>query len=312
MVEGAGKNLTRGVFIGVLALAMFLVVRSLPEITAFPLYARLVVNLVLEVMPWLLLAAALAQVPVPRRVLAGVLGRGGNWLIPVAPLLGLVLPVDPEEGGFPLEGLPYPLVLTLSCAMPVVNPVAIVATVMAFPGRPGLVAARFVGAWGVAVLLGLMALAWQVQPGGAGPAARDETFGSELVPRQPFATATVRRFLGGLGPVVTAALLVSLVRVVDGAALFSSLGPAQGQFSGVFVAVLVLFAGGYFLSLPAQADPFVVRFLLPYLPPPVLLAFMVTGPAINLRRGGQGNPFLTAVQAAIFVLLVVLVAGRLM
>lgn len=343
-------------FVLLLVVAGVLVARSLPEVPLFPRYARLVISVLVESMPWLLTAAVLAAgVPAAggflwrrigfleqRRELAESAGRWvsrrGNWLIPVAPLAGLVVPLMPEEllacvartTGCRENGVPAPLRLALFLAMPVINPAAVIATVVAFPGRGVVVWGRFAGAWGVAVVMALLALAWRVDavppPGGDGPRSDGHQGGGGGRSDTPLdghegngggpgnglrvsgvAAEVVQRFLALLAPVVVAAALVALLRISDGAAV---LAPLQGR---LVPAALVLMWGGFLLAVPAAADPFVTRFLLAWIPAPALLAVLITGPAVNLRRlDGVSQRFFLVMPPVVWTLavLVVLIAAR--
>jgi uncharacterized membrane protein YraQ (UPF0718 family) len=96
-------------------------------------------------------AGALAR-RLPARPLLGV---------PLAGVAGVALPgcecaSVPIAGRLVAAGTPAPAAMTFLLAAPAVNPVVIVATVVAFPGRPEMAVARFVASLVTAIVVGLV------------------------------------------------------------------------------------------------------------------------------------------------------------
>ncbi|MDP4097260.1 permease [Paenibacillus sp. P96] len=78
-----------------------------------------------------------------------------------AVLLGILLPIC-ECGLIPVvrrlmrKGMPTYIAVTFMLSGPIINPIVFAATVMAFPGHPGMVAARFGLSFTIAVITGLL------------------------------------------------------------------------------------------------------------------------------------------------------------
>ncbi|MFI9549161.1 permease [Streptomyces sp. NPDC052016] len=223
---------------------------------------------------------------VPERALRRLLPRRPALAVPVAGVAGAVLPgcecaSVPVAGSLMRRGVAPAAALAFLLSAPAINPVVLVATSIAFPGRPEMVLARLVASLGTAVVMGWL---W----------AR---FGREKwlrLPRRPAAHATgVRAFLTGLQHDFLHAGGF-LVLGAAAAATFNIVVPRSvlEVFTGsAWVAVPLLALLAVVLCVCSEADAFVAASLSAF-PASARLAFMVVGPMVDLK--------LIALQAGTF------------
>ncbi|WP_235022436.1 permease [Amycolatopsis alkalitolerans] len=252
-----------------------------------------------------LLSGAIAAF-VPARVLRRVLPRRTAAAVGVAGLAGIALP-GCECASVPVarrlmgQGVAPAAALTFLLAAPAVNPVVLVATAIAFPGKPEMVLARFLGSLATAVVMGLLWARWgkldwivrralERMPEGAGGRWRAfaEIARTDLVEAGGFLV---------LGGVISAALNVLVPQ-----SWFAVLG---GQ---LVLGVVVMAVLAVVLALCSEADAFVAASLtaLPLLPK---LVFLVVGPAIDvklfaLQAGTFGRSFAVRFAPVTFVVAV--------
>jgi uncharacterized membrane protein YraQ (UPF0718 family) len=127
-------------------------------------WGTILISLTLQAVPFLVLGVVLSAVLsafVSPKMLARVVPRNTAIAIPTAALAATALP-GCECSSVPLAGrlvsrvVPPAAALTFLLAAPAVNPVVLVATAVAFPGRPQMVLARFVAAMLAAMLVGFV------------------------------------------------------------------------------------------------------------------------------------------------------------
>jgi len=172
--------------------------------------------------------------------------------------------------------------LTFLLAAPAINPVVLVSTAVAFPGRPVMVAARFLGGLLTAVTVGLLwtafgddrllARAWRPEPADTS--------------RWAVFAATARGDLLSAGGflVIGAAAAATLQTVVPRSAVDAFAGSPA-------LAVLALAALAVLLSICSEADAFVAASLRQF-SLTARLTFLVVGPMVDLK--------LIALQAGTF------------
>ncbi|MDQ1506315.1 MAG: uncharacterized protein QOD57_4042, partial [Actinomycetota bacterium] len=126
-------------------------------------WATMFVSLTVQALPFLvlgvLISGAIAAL-VPAGSLARLLPRRPVVAVPVASLAGVLVPgcecsSVPIAGRLVAGGAPAPAALAFMLAGPALNPVVLVATAVAFPGRPDVVVARFLASFLTAVVVGL-------------------------------------------------------------------------------------------------------------------------------------------------------------
>ena len=237
-----------------------------------------------------IVSGALAAL-LPQDALAALLPRSPLLAVPLAAVAGAALP-GCECGSVPIarrliaRGAPPATALTFLLSAPAVNPVVLVATAVAFPGRPVMVLARLLSSLLAAIVVGLV---WAAR-------GRDELVASA---RNEDERATTRwatffdtaqhDFLQAGGFLVVgaaaAAALQTLVprRIVDGLA-------GAGPFS-----VLALAGLAVLLAICSEADAFVAASLSQF-SLTARLAFLTVGPMVDIKLialqvGTFGRPF---------------------
>ncbi|WP_326959521.1 permease [Amycolatopsis sp. NBC_01286] len=241
---------------------------------------------------------------VPARVLEKVLPRRAGAAVGVAGLAGVALP-GCECASVPVarrlmgQGVAPAAALTFLLAAPAVNPVVLVATAVAFPGKPEMVLARFVGSLATAMVMGWLWARW----------GKLEWITERALRRLPdvaggqrwrvFAETARTDLVEAGGFLVLGALISSALNVLVPAKWFGVLGD-QLVLGIVVMAVLAVV-----LALCSEADAFVAASLtaLPLLPK---LVFLVVGPAVDvklfaLQAGTFGRAFAVRFAPVTFV-----------
>ncbi|MBX6751620.1 MAG: hypothetical protein IRY85_18505, partial [Micromonosporaceae bacterium] len=228
---------------------------------------------------------------VPRAIVAGPPG-----------LAGLARVLTPSAGDSRRSAVVAGATFLL--ASPAASPVVLAATAVAFPGQPSMVLARFVvGVVTTAAMGGLWLWLTARKPGGPAAAALAASGGGGAVAAMGVEDATaastaggaqVRRGAGGAGgwPMFWERCRTDVVRaggvLAIGALVVAGLtvwlpAPWLGAIanSGLF-AVVAMALLAVLLSVRAGADAFVAAALSQF-PATAVLAFLVVGPAANLR-----------------------------
>lgn len=232
--------------------------------------------------------------------------------VPVAGAAGLVLP-GCECASVPVarrligQGVPDAAALTFLLAAPAINPVVLVATAVAFPGEPRMVAARFAGSLATACVMGWL---WQR----AGKAEWIADRARRSVPmkdgtnRWAVLAETARHDLVSAGGfLVLGAITAAALSVLVPAEWMDALA---GQ---LLLAIIVMAVLAVVLALCSEADAFVAASLsmLPLLP---RLVFLVVGPAVDvklilLQAGTFGRAFAARFAPATFVVAILCACG---
>jgi uncharacterized protein len=277
-------------FVVVLAAALRPLLQDLLAQPAIAHWATIFVAIAIQAMPFLVLgvtvSAAIAAL-VPAGLLPRLLPEQPALAVPVAAAAGATLPgcecgSVPIAGRLVAQGAPAAAALTFLLSAPAINPVVLVATAVAFPGRPDVVAARLLASVLAAVLVGLV---W----------AR---FGrDELLER-----ARRRHRQGGSPLAVLAAtaqhdLLHAGGFLIVGAATAATLQTAvpRGILDAVAgsgpLAALALGGLAVAMAICSEADAFIAASLTQF-SLSSRLAFMVVGPMVDVK--------LIALQAGTF------------
>ncbi|MTD54862.1 permease [Amycolatopsis pithecellobii] len=253
---------------------------------------------------------------VPARVLRRALPRNPAAAVGVAGLAGVALP-GCECASVPVarrlmgQGVAPAAALTFLLAAPAVNPVVLVATAVAFPGKPEMVLARFLGSLATAVVMGLLwarwgKLGWIVE---RALQRAPDPHGSRWTAFAEIARADLVEAGGFL---VLGALISAVLNVIVPPSWFAVVG---GQ---LVLGVVVMAVLAVVLALCSEADAFVAASLtaLPLLPK---LVFLVVGPAVDvklfaLQAGTFGRSFAIRFAPVTFLVAVccALVAGTLL
>jgi uncharacterized membrane protein YraQ (UPF0718 family) len=253
-------------------------------------WATVFVAITVQAMPFLVLGVTVSAVVaafVPAGLLPRLLPRRPALAVPTAAAAGVALPgcecgSVPIAGRLVAQGAPPPAALAFLLSAPAINPVVLVATAVAFPGRPAVVLARFLASLAAATLVGLL---WARR-------GRDDLIdrahqrrGDDGPPVAVMATTAQHDLLHAGGfLIVGAATAATLQTVVPRSALdaVADAGP---------LAVLALAGLAVAMAICSEADAFVAASLTEF-SLTARLAFMVVGPMVDVK--------LIALQAGTF------------
>ncbi|NKQ53883.1 permease [Amycolatopsis sp. K13G38] len=284
------------------------------DVPALRTGATVFVAVCVQALPFLvlgvLLSGAIAAF-VPARVLERALPRRTEAAVGVAGLAGVALP-GCECASVPVarrlmgQGVAPAAALTFLLAAPAVNPVVLVATAVAFPGKPEMVLARFLGSFATAVVMGLLWARW----------GKLDWIVSRALQRMPdpegsrwktFAETARADLVEAGGFLVLGGIISASLGVLVPPSWFGALGDQ------LVLGVLVMAVLAFVLALCSEADAFVAASLtaLPLLPK---LVFLVVGPAVDvklfaLQAGTFGRSFAVRFAPATFVVAVCCGAG---
>jgi uncharacterized membrane protein YraQ (UPF0718 family) len=273
-------------------------------------WATIFVAIAIQAMPFLVLgvtiSAAIAAF-VPPGALPRMLPKRPELAVPVAAAAGVALP-GCECGSVPIagrlvsRGAPAAAALTFLLSAPAINPVVLVATAVAFPGKPEVVAARFLASLVAATVVGLVWARFG-RDELLGRARRDHVHGGS---RLGVLVGTAQHDLLNAGGflIIGAATAATLQTAVPRGVLDSVAG------SG-FLAVLALGALAVIMAICSEADAFIAASLTQF-SLTARLAFMVVGPMVDvkliaLQAGTFGGRF--AVRFAPLTFLVAIAAS---
>ncbi|MEO3856868.1 permease [Acrocarpospora sp. B8E8] len=274
---------------------------------ALQAWATIFVAICVQALPFLvfgvLLSAAITAF-VPASFWTRALPRRPFLAVPVAGAAGAVLPgcecaSVPVASGLMSRGVTPAAALAFLLASPAINPVVIVATVVAFPGQPMMAVARFGASLVVAVLAGWVWLRFgraewlRIPPRASGEGSKWRTFQD----------AMGHDFLHAGGFLVVGGATAATMNVIVPRSWLESV-------AGVPVlSVLALAALAVILSICSEADAFVAASLTAF-SPTAKLAFLVVGPMVDLKlialqAGTFGRRFAARFIPLTFVLAVI-------
>jgi len=249
---------------------------------AISTWATVFVSVVTQAMPFLVLGVVLSAsitAFVPDAVLRRALPRRPGAAVPVAGVAGAILPgcecaSVPVAASLIRRGIPPAAALAFLLSAPAINPVVMVATAVAFPGRPEMVVARFTASLLVAVAVGWLwlrfgRLAWLRPAPRPEPPAGASRF-------DVFRTSVAHDLVHAGGFLVIGGLTAATLNVAVPQSALDSLG---GQ---LLVGVLVLAVLAVALAVCSEADAFVAASLTAF-PLTARLAFLVVGPAVDVK-----------------------------
>lgn len=274
----------------------------------------LFLSLVLESLPFLLLGSlvsAILEVLVAEQTIARLLPRRTFPGLIAAALLGLLFPLCEcgivlIAGRLARKGVPLHLVTTFMLAVPLVNPVVILSTAMAFPGS-SMVYYRISGALLIAVLAGytikillgpsnVLKENPKLECGCCGCVSESEVMemhkhsamhsccDSHLTSRGTLQKAravlihTGEEFFSMGSYFMAGAFLASLIQILVPRGIITGVG--QGPLTSVVAMMLLAFG----LSLCSNADAFVARGFSASFSSGALVAFLIFGAMIDLKN----------------------------
>jgi uncharacterized membrane protein YraQ (UPF0718 family) len=280
----------------VLTVLLVLMLVTRPLVTRFlaggavRTWATIFVAVCVQALPFLvlgvLLSAAIA-VFVPAAFFARTLPRRQALAVPVAGVAGAVLPgcecsSVPVARGLMARGVAPSAALAFLLSAPAINPVVLVATSVAFPGRPRVVLARF-----AASLLTALVVGWVWARFGRAawfsPPRRPELTG--LGRWEAFRVSARHDFVHAGGFLVVGGLTAATLNVAVPRSVLDAV--AGSPWFGV-----VALAGlAVLLAICSEADAFIAASLSQF-SLTARLAFMVVGPTVDVK--------LVALQAGTF------------
>lgn len=238
------------------------------------------VSLGLQALPFLVLgvvlSAAIAVLVSPEALTRWLPSRPAA-AVPVAGLSGLVLPgcecaSVPIAGSLVSRGVRPAVALTFLLAAPAINPVVLVSTAVAFVGRWEMVGARFSASLLTAVVVGWLWLRFGRDHLIRVPVRRSTGHGRLA----DFVSAARHDLLHAGGFLVLGSAVAATVNVLVPRSVLDTLA------GSLLVSVLVLAVFAVVIAVCSEADAFVAASLSQF-PPTAQLAFMVVGPAIDVK-----------------------------
>ncbi|WP_398955505.1 permease [Streptomyces sp. GC420] len=277
---------------------------------AFEAWQTIAVAITVQALPFLLLGTLVSgaiNAFVPAGAFGKVLPRRPALAVPVASAAGVVLPgcecaSVPVAGSLIRRGVTPAAAFAFLLSAPAVNPVVLVSTAVAFPGSPGMVAARLVASLATSAVMGWLWLRWGREEWLRMPSRR--TGHREGHSRwEEFRLGFRHDFLHAGGFLVVGAMAAATFNV---AVPDSVLDVFAGSpwLSVLFLAVLAIV-----LAVCSEADAFVAASLTGF-SPTARLAFMVVGPMVDvkliaLQAGTFGRAFAVRFSAVTAVTAVV-------
>jgi uncharacterized membrane protein YraQ (UPF0718 family) len=270
-----------------LAVAMVIMVFLRPHLTSLldghaglAAWLTVFVSIALQSLPFLVMGvvvSALIAVFVPADALSKRLPRNPFAAVPVAGLSGAVLPgcecaSVPIAGSLVSKGIRPAVALTFLLAAPAINPIVLVSTAVAFNGRWEFVGARFSASLLTAVVVGWL---W-LRLGRDSLIRMPKRHGSGDSRLGDFVSESRHDFLHAGGFLVVGAAVAATVNVLVPRAWLDTVA------GSLLVSVLVLAVFAVIVAICSEADAFVAASLSQF-PPTAQLAFMVVGPAVDVK-----------------------------
>jgi uncharacterized membrane protein YraQ (UPF0718 family) len=279
---------------------------------AISTWATVFVSIVIQATPFLVLGvmvSAAISVFVPPSFFDRVLPRRPVLAVPAASLAGVVLPgcecgSVPIAGGLLRRGVAPAAAFAFLLSAPAVNPVVLVSTAVAFPGRPEMVLARL-----LASALAAMAMGWLWLRLGRSEWIRipDRPQLAGLSKWAAFWASARHDFIHAGGFLVVGGLTAATLNVTVPQRWLT----VVADYPWVSVLALALLA--VVLSICSEADAFVAASLTQF-SLTARLAFLVVGPMIDLKlfamqAGAFGRSFALRFAPLTFLVAVLVSLG---
>ena len=279
---------------------------------ALQMWSTVFVSIAVQALPFLVLGVIVSGAIVslvPPGWLAEHLPARPILAVPAAGLAGVALP-GCECGSVPIagrlagRGVAPAAAFAFMLSAPAINPVVMVATAVAFPGRPEVVVARFLASLLTAIAVGLL---W-ARFGNEALLTRIRTSTPEGVSRWEAFSSTARHdFLHAGGWLVVGGMTAATLQVVVPRSVLDTLGGNE------LLAILVMATLAVVLAICSEADAFVAVGLTQF-SLTSRLVFLVVGPVVDLKlialqAGVFGRAFALRFAPAAFAVAVVVAAG---
>jgi uncharacterized membrane protein YraQ (UPF0718 family) len=256
----------------------------LEEVLARPAaahWATLFVAITVQALPFLVLGVAISAAIaafVPPDAIVRLLPRRPGLAVPIAAAAGAALPgcecgSVPIAGRLVARGAPAAAALAFLLSAPAINPVVLVSTAVAFPGKPEMVAARFLASLLAATAVGLI---W-VRTGRDSLLDRARRRPShEGRPLAVLAATAQHDLLQAGGFLIVGAATAATLQTVVPRSILDSVADAGP------LAFLALAALAVALAICSEADAFVAASLTQF-SLGARLTFMVVGPMVDVK-----------------------------
>jgi hypothetical protein len=243
-------------------------------------WSTIFVSVTLQALPFLVLGVVLSatiSALVPPSWIAGAVPKNAAIAVPTAGIAGALLPgcecsSVPVASRLVSRGVPVGAGLTFLLAAPAINPIVMVSTAVAFPGRPEMVVARFVASLLTAVIVGYL---WT---GFGRPSWMEDRYvnhdhGSTL---DNFVSTATADFLQAGGYLVAGAGMVASLQTLVPQSVLEHVGGSGA------IAILTMAGLAVLLSVCSEADAFVAAGLTQF-SFTARLVFLVVGPMVDLK-----------------------------
>jgi uncharacterized membrane protein YraQ (UPF0718 family) len=257
---------------------------------ALATWTTIFVSISVQALPFLVLGVVLSgaiAALVPPGWLARALPKRPLVAVPAAGLAGVALPgcecgAVPIAGRLTARGAAPAAAFAFMLAAPAINPVVLVSTAVAFPGRPEMVAARFLASLATAVAVGLLWARLGREDWIDRTRQRTVEGGTRW---QSFIQTALHDFLHAGGWLVVGAMTAATLQVVVPRSVL------DGVADHPALAVVALAGLAVVLAVCSEADAFVAASLNQF-SLTARLVFMVVGPVVDLK--------LVALQTGVF------------
>lgn len=264
---------------------------------AFRTWCTMFVSIVVQAMPFLVLGvvlSAVVSVLLSQRILDAVMPRRTGAAVPLAGIAGVALPgcecaSVPVANSLIRRGVAPAAAFTFLLAAPAINPVVLISTAVAFQGDLTVVLARFCASLTVAVTVGWlwMALGRKVHlrllKRSDPPAHR----GMAMV------ESVQHDFLHAAGYLVLGSMIAAGVNT------FVPPEWVDSTADEILLSIVVLGLFAFVVAMCSEADAFVAASLTAF-SPTAQLAFMVVGPAADIKIAAMNTGYFGRSFAAVF------------
>ncbi|TDC49724.1 permease [Jiangella ureilytica] len=254
-------------------------------------WATIFVSITVQALPFLALGVTVSGAIaafVPSSLIARLLPDRPLVAVPAAGVAGAVFPgcecgSVPVAGRLTANGAAPAAAFAFMLAAPAINPVVLVATAVAFPGRPDMVVARLLASFATAVAVGFLwarfgRREWLLQ-------RRPHPVAAGSTRWEVFAGTARHDFLHAGGWLVVGSLAAATLQVVVPRSIMTSISETE------WLAVVVLATLAVVLAICSEADAFVAASLSQF-SLTARLVFLVVGPVVDIK--------LIALHAGIF------------
>jgi uncharacterized membrane protein YraQ (UPF0718 family) len=270
------------------------------------------VSIMVQALPYLILGTVLSAAItafVPTRFFERVLPRNPVAAVPVAGVAGAILPACecgsvPVAGALMRRGVAPAAAFAFLLSSPAINPIVLISTAVAFPGRPVMVLARFAASLGAATVMGWLWLKLG-RPGWLRPVRIIDSHTERGW--VAFWTSCRHDVVQAGGFLVVGALTAAVLNVTV-PPRWLELVAAQPFLSVLALAVLAVV-----LSICSEADAFVAASLSQF-SLTARLAFLTVGPMVDMKlfamqAGSFGPRFAIRFAPTTFVVATLVAVG---